>query len=279
MLAALAAAAVLYLLVEDDRGPRVALWAVVFLAFFPTSFFLQAVYTESLFVLTTVACVLWARRGRWALAGLAGMLAALTRNTGVLLLIPFLWFYGSTIGWRWRRIDRRILWSLLVPAGLAAWMVYQWLRQGDPLSFNDAQSMWRRHLASPLTSLWHGANDSLILIHRLLVHGTLDPRGLHNLIAFPLLALAAAVLSLAWRQLRPAYVLYAVAAILMPLCYPTLAKPLYSMPRFLLACFPIFIALALVTDRRPRLRAVLLAAFTAGYLFLTIEFTRIIFVG
>ena len=90
MVAALAAAAVLYLLVEDDHGPRVALWTVLFLAFFPTSFFLQAVYTESLFLLMSVACVLWARRGRWELAGLAGMLAALTRNTGILLLIPVL---------------------------------------------------------------------------------------------------------------------------------------------------------------------------------------------
>ena len=158
-------------------------------------------------------------------------------------------------------------------------MVYQWLLHGNPLLFNDAQALWRRHLASPLSSLWRGANDSLILIHRLFMHGTLDPAGLHNLIAFPLLAMAAVVLTLAGRRLRPAYSLYAVAAILMPLCYPTLQKPLYSMPRFLLACFPIFIALALVTDRRPRLRKALLATFALSYLFLTIEFTRLIFVS
>ena len=277
--AALAAAAVLYVLVEDDYGRRVALWSVTLLAFFPTSIFLQAVYTESLFLLTGVACVLWARRGHWALAGLAGMLAALTRNTGVLLLIPVLTFYGSSINWRWRQLDRRLLWSLLIPGGLVIYMAYQWAVRGNPLLFNTSQELWRRHLASPFTSLYRGANDSLILLHRLLAQGSLYQPGVHNLIAFPLLALAVAALVLARKRLRPAYLAYAAAAILLPLCYPSVQRPLFSMPRFLLTCFPGFIALALLTDRRPKLRFGLLAVFAGGYLFLTIEFTRLIFIS
>ena len=277
--AALAAAALLYLLVEGDYGRRVALWSVAFLAFFPTSIFFQAVYTESLFLLASLACILWARRGRWELAGLAGMLAALTRNTGVLLLIPLLMFYGASINWRWRRIDRRALWALLIPAGLGTYMAYQWAVRGNPLLFNTSQEVWRRHLASPFTSLYHGANDSLILLHRLFLHGTLYPAGVHNLIAFPLLTLAVAALVLARRRLRPAYLAYAAAAILLPLCYPSVQRPLFSMPRFLLVIFPVFIALALITDRRPKLRVAMLALFVSGYLFLTIEFTRLIFIS
>jgi 4-amino-4-deoxy-L-arabinose transferase-like glycosyltransferase len=277
--AALAAAAVLYLLVEEDYGRRVALWAVAFLAFFPTSIFLQAVYTESLFLLAALACVLWARRGRWKLAGLAGMLAALTRNTGVLLLIPLLAFYGSSINWRWRQLDRRVLWSLLIPAGLGVYMAYQLAVRGNPFLFNDSQELWRRQLASPFTSLYHGATDSLILLHRLLLHGSLYPAAVHNLIAFPLLVLAVAALVLAWRRLRPAYLAYAAAAILLPLCYPSVQRPLFSMPRFLLTCFPVFIALALLTEHRPKLRFGVLALFAGGYLFLTIEFTRLVFIS
>jgi Mannosyltransferase (PIG-V) len=277
--AALAAAALLYLLVEGDYGRRVALWSVAFLAFFPTSIFFQAVYTESLFLLAGLACVLWARRGRWELAGLAGMIAALTRNTGILLLIPVVMFYGSSIKWRLRRIDRHALWAMLIPAGLAVYMAYQWAVRGNPLLFNTSQEVWRRHLASPFTSLYHGANDSLILLHRLFLHGSLHPAAVHNLIAFPLLALAVAALVLARKRLRPAYLAYAAAAILLPLCYPSVQKPLFSMPRFLLVIFPVFIALALVTDRRPKARFAVLALFAGGYLFLTIEFTRLIFIS
>jgi hypothetical protein len=158
-------------------------------------------------------------------------------------------------------------------------MAYQWAVRGNPLLFNTSQEVWRRHLASPFTSLYHGANDSLILLHRLFLHGTLYPAGVHNLIAFPLLTLAVAALVLARRRLRPAYLAYAAAAILLPLCYPSVQRPLFSMPRFLLVIFPVFIALALITDRRPKLRVAMLALFVSGYLFLTIEFTRLIFIS
>jgi hypothetical protein len=278
--ASLAAAVLLYLLVESDYGPRVALWAVAFLAFFPTSVFLQAVYTESLFLLLSLACVLAARRGRWALAGLAGMLAALTRNTGVLLLIPVLIFHFSSVQWRWRRVEWRALWTLLIPAGLGIYMVYQWVVGGDPLLFDSVQSTgWHRYLASPLTSLYRGAEDSLIVLHRLLLYGTLRPSSLHNLIAFPLLVITVTALLLAWKRLPPAYLAYAAAATLLPLCDPTAAQPLFSLPRFLLAVFPAFIAVALITDRRPWLRSVMLATSIAGYALLTVEFARHFFIS
>ena len=60
----------------------------IYLAIGPLSFFLQAVYTESLFLLLSLACFVFAREGRWRLAGFMGLLATLTRSTGVLLLIP-----------------------------------------------------------------------------------------------------------------------------------------------------------------------------------------------
>jgi Gpi18-like mannosyltransferase len=253
---------------------------VAFLAFFPTSIFLQAVYTESLFLVTTLATVLLARRGRWALAGVAGLLAALTRNTGVLLLIPFLAFYGASINWHWRAIDRRALWAVLIPVGTAIYMAYQWALGGNPLLFNDVQSeVWRRHLANPIDSLFRGANYSLILLHNLLWHGTLPPAAIHNLVAFPILAIAIMALALAWRRLRISYLVYAAAAIVIPLSFPSPQKPLYSMARFLLACFPLFIALGVLLERRPRVRWAMLAIFIAGYAWLTIEFTRHVFIS
>jgi len=74
---------VLFRLARELLGPRVALWSVVFISFFPTALFFQAVYSESLFLLLTLLSFWWARRGRWALAGVAGLLAVLTRSTNV----------------------------------------------------------------------------------------------------------------------------------------------------------------------------------------------------
>ncbi|MDQ3045109.1 MAG: hypothetical protein M3R06_08170, partial [Chloroflexota bacterium] len=85
----LGALMLLYRLVVEDFDRAVArrtLWA---LALFPTAFFFSAVYTESLFLLLAVGALLAARLGNWWVAGVAGLLAALTRSYGVLLLIPF----------------------------------------------------------------------------------------------------------------------------------------------------------------------------------------------
>ena len=65
----------LYRLAKEDFDDGVASRAVVYLAIGPLSFFLQAVYTESLFLFLSLACFVCAREGRWRLAGFTGLLA------------------------------------------------------------------------------------------------------------------------------------------------------------------------------------------------------------
>src|SRR5581483_6042753 len=73
----------LYLLTASDRSEPVARTTVLFLAVFPTAFFFFAPYSESLFLLLAVTAFWGARTRRWAVAGAAGALAALTRNVGI----------------------------------------------------------------------------------------------------------------------------------------------------------------------------------------------------
>jgi hypothetical protein len=77
-----------YRIAEEGWGTRAAQGVVLSLACFPTSFFFNAVYTESLFLALSAGAV-WAARVRNDLlldSFLAG-LAAATRSVGVLLLI------------------------------------------------------------------------------------------------------------------------------------------------------------------------------------------------
>lgn len=74
----------LWKLTALETGSReMARAAVLFLLFYPGSYWFSMVYTESLFLFTMLACVFAARRGRWLLAGLAGYAAALTRTPGL----------------------------------------------------------------------------------------------------------------------------------------------------------------------------------------------------
>ena len=52
------------------------------IAFCPIAFFFSAVYSESLFLALSLGCILEARRGRWATAGLLGALGAASATAG-----------------------------------------------------------------------------------------------------------------------------------------------------------------------------------------------------
>jgi hypothetical protein len=263
---------ILFKLAHALLGPRVALWSVVLISVFPTALFFQAAYSESLFLLLTLLSLWWARRSRWALAGLAGLLAALTRSAGVALLLPL-----AVIWWEQRRARAVRLpggpaagpappasrprassaaWLLLVPAGLALYMAYLWWAFGDPLLFGSTQAFWGRELTLPTSAIWRGAmaavdgarwvaaNGVGPILGMRLQSGGMDSTVVANLLEFTSFVAAVAMLVACWRKLPAAYTLYALAALLFPLLYSTEARPLYTLPRFIVVIFPLFIGAA-----------------------------------
>jgi Gpi18-like mannosyltransferase len=85
-IASVAAGLLLYRLVRLDGPDDLAWRAVWFLFIFPTSYFLHIGYTESVFLMFVLACMLAARQERWEWAGVSGACASYTRLTGLLLL-------------------------------------------------------------------------------------------------------------------------------------------------------------------------------------------------
>jgi hypothetical protein len=268
---------VLYKLTTALADTRAAALAVTLISVAPLAFVFSAVYSESLFLLCTVASLWFAQSRRWALAGLAGLAATLTRSSGLLLFLPLLVLYGEQRGWTWRSIkpewprDLRIAWTLLVPAGLLAYMAYLWARFGDPRLFSEAERRhWKRVLDWPWVDVWRGLRASVYTVESLAVHhtglvGGLRPGGYAEvklvLMVFPVLALAFAVtaIALGWRRLPAAYTLFAALSVAFPLFFPSGLYPLWSYPRFVLVVFPLFITLAMVLKGRPILRWAVLA--------------------
>jgi hypothetical protein len=289
-----AATAVLYRLVALDLTPRIAFYSVVFLSLFPASFFFQAVYSESLFLLAAVCCFLWARQERWALAGLAGMLATTTRLAGVFLLIPMTVAYLRDLDRDDPKRDRPLLWFLLVPAGVAAYAAYLAVSTASIGSFGEAERAWGRDPTFPLITIWRSAVKAYFGATQLLTgHGVPpDPAyvgqtlafiqretAIVNLLSFVALAGAAWAICAAWRRLPISYALFSVCVISLPLFAPRPQVPLMSMPRFVIVAFPVMVALAVVTDGRPRLRWALIGVFAAGLVFLTGRFALWLFVA
>jgi hypothetical protein len=263
LLCCLGAFVLLYRLAEDRLGVGGAARSVLYLAIFPMALFLQAVYSESLFLLLSLAAFALAERGRFAGAGVAAGLAILTRVAG-LALLPAL----AVLAWRHRERIRALGKLALALPVAAIYPLVLWQQVGDPFAFSDAQDRWHRHLswAGPFAGLWHGLTSTWHGLEQFVVgHGTNVPAAgpMHaaaeNVQAFAFLVLFIVLTVVAWRRLGTAYGVFAAVSLAIPLSYPSSRWPLLSLPRFGLVIFPLFLALAALTADRPRLHTAVVA--------------------
>jgi hypothetical protein len=258
--ASLGAFFLLHHLAEQRLGAEGARRAVLYLAVFPMTLFLIAIYSESLFLLLALATFVLAEKGNWLPAWVTAGLAILTRIAGVALLPALL-----LMAWHAPN-RRRALAGIAIPLVLfALYPAYLSAKTGNAWSFVSAESQthWQRHLsyAGPLGGIWDGLRAGWAGIEHLVSgpHTQNDETrtAIHNLSALAFLALFVYLGLIAWRRIGETYGIYCLASLAIPLAVPGSKSPLASMPRFGLAIFPIFLALAVVGDR-PRAHTTIL---------------------
>jgi hypothetical protein len=264
-LSGLVAVTYLYLLVRREFHAQIAARAVVYLVVFPTSFYLSAVYPESLFLACALACIYYAREKRWWLAGICGALASLARIQGFLLAVPVAWEYWQALSERYAPLpDMSMLtlqqksaawlhsrligpwraaraWSnwlhlgaiLLIPGGLVPFFIYSKIKTGDALAtLHNHSTGWGRHFEFPwklvISSLAHPQAPNALNWNFWLLN-------IVTIIAF----LGFTLWSL--RRLPIVYTLYTLCMVVMPLS----TASINSISRYYLVIFPAFILLAL----------------------------------
>jgi hypothetical protein len=240
----------------------VARGTVLILAFFPTTFFLNAAYTESLF-LALSAGSMWAMRVRkdLLLACVLAGFAAATRNVGIFLVVPLMYEWIKDVErFRWRGV-----YLLLAPGGLFVYMVYLWVRFGDPLLFYTAQESWGRHATGPLDTAsraWGAAVEgaSRLLDPDLWAHPTLSNAanqlaGASNFFNLGFFVFAMIVLLAGSRYLPLSLTVYGLLLVAPAALFGTPGSPLMGTPRYVLVAFPVFIVLALLFKNKVLLGA------------------------
>lgn len=236
----IAAAMGLHRLVARDLGRPTARRAVLYLSIAPASFFLFAPFTEALFLALSVWAILAARERAWAMAGVAGGLAALTRIQGVFLVLPLAWEAWRT----WRdagggvpRVGARGRWleigaAVASPgAAFVGFLAYTSRVAGrTPL---DTQDIWGgRNFHPP----WEVVDASWrwILEH----HDSVQAVNLFMLLLFGALVVAGL------RYLPVSYSLFAVPQVLL-IATRVQPIPLTSTARLLEVVFPAFVVASL----------------------------------
>ena len=237
--------ACLHRLTERTLGDReTARRTVLYVAVFPFAYFFTQVYTESLFLLLTVAAVLAATSSRWGWAGLLGALAALTRPNGVLIAVP-LGLLALADRPRLLELARRTAAVLLVPLGLALFCAFAWRLSGDPFAWLRAQEHWGYTVGNVP---WVELMRLLDGLDRQGLYGYFfsDPLApyyfLHGMVALALVFVVPSVFT------RVSAALGAYAAI--SLFVPLTGNALEGIGRYAATLFPVFMLLGTVRSRR-----------------------------
>lgn len=201
---------------------QILLWTVVF----PSSFYLLAVYNDSMFLFLTVFCFYMARKQHWRLSGIAGGLASLVRFPGLALFPALLVEW-----WQGQRKIKDLIFIFLAPLSTLTYFLYLHIWEGNWTLFTTSMSVWRQdRFIFPFQTVYR----------YLKIFATVSPTSLTYLVAASELVavvFAVAILAKGLRLTRLSYWIYALFYLLIPMSGGTFQ----GMPRYLIHSFPIIL--------------------------------------
>lgn len=230
----------LYKLIKLDYSSKFSLGVILILLVFPASFYFNAVYSESLFLMLVVLSFYFFRTKSFFWAFIFGYLACLTRVFGILIFFSFLieiFIYKIPF--------KKSFWVFLIPLGLLTYMTYLYFSIGDPLAFYNLQLIvgeqhQRGIVLTPqiLYRYWKIIIDN----HELSPFFTTVLFELATGVVFFLLPLIGLV-----KKVRLSYIFFAFFGYLLP----TIQGSFSSLPRYVLILFPSFMILGLLVQKLP----------------------------
>ncbi len=227
-------------LVRRERGADAIVPALAALLFFPTSFYFAAVYSESMFLLATVAAFWAARQSQWLLAGIAGAAASLTRLNGMLILLPLLYLAWLELRRDPPQVLRPVSGLGLAIAGAAAYPAYLWVRFGSPLVyFRVGDAGWPHRPTPPWVTARRVGSELLARLSRSDGGSVLFFLALASAVLFGILSIVLMIRG------PLDYGLYMIATMLLL----SSSGSLDALPRYVLPLFPGFILIGIAFRR------------------------------
>lgn len=259
---------------DDDT---LATRTLIYLTLFPSGFFLFAPYTESLFILLAVGSVLLAGNGRFPSAGALGYLAALTRLTGAILVVPLLlawWLHRNKrflpldALWQDVRQTKAKSWATALPLLLPAFGTLTFLLYREVVGLRPLSQIYRDYWFQ--ISSFPGL-DIVTALNSMVGNGTARIGEFTLWFDFFCLIFMAATTVAVFKRLGTVWGMYNLLLILFVLLPTSDLKPLYSFSRYTLALVPSFVVLGFWGER-PLINRLILYTSLPLYLYFAGQF-------
>ena len=235
----------LWKLVNLDFNKKIANVTLLFFLFFPTSFFLGNIYSESLFLFFVFSSFYFARKKNFIVSSIMGAFASATRVVGI-FMFPALLFeallYNRQMNKNINKINPAI-YILIVPVGILVYMYYLLKKYSDPLIFVHSQAVFTGRTGGQIILLpqviWR-----YIKIFLTVPFSNYDYW--ISLLEFFSFAFIILILYLSYKSgIRKSYIIFSSLAII----FPTLSGTFQSIPRYLIASFVVFIFFSKIKNK------------------------------
>jgi hypothetical protein len=277
---------VLFKLCKTKFSKDLAYTTILVLLFFPTSFFLRATYTESLFLMLTVLSFYYAEKKHFFVGAIFSGLASATRLVGV-GLIPIILFMYLHEQFKSKKISvvailKSIGLALVGWGGFIVFSIYQFIYFNSPIATLEiSKSYWQRYFS--LEHLWYGIHSNLhnFFGQSLRTICYIPGENYHGMIPT---CPSTALINLAFTGVFLFWCIWVTAKNSIPRGYQMLAWMLIilsigsgwldGVPRYVLPCFPLFISIAKFLEKYPGLKPIYFAVSAIVLTILTLMFTR-----
>lgn len=247
-------------LLEEIYSKKIATSTIITFLFFPTTFFLGAVYSEAIFLLLVILIFRALRKNDYKIVFLSSILLTLTRPLGFFVFFAQIYAYLAKIEFKFTKIKANVVYLCAPAVTFVVYCLYLKTRYGDPFKFFTAEAHWQRKFVGPISTFNSYVVDIFTMKHRPIN----DFFDILFTVAFFI------ILILGRRKIPSSWWIFSALAILIPASTGTLS----SMPRYLLASFGVFVIIGIFLSQKKQFSTLFWIISLTFQLFLAIMFVN-----
>ena len=252
---------------------QLARWTIIIWGIYPTSLFLFAPYTDSLYAALTILCLLFLESQNWLLTGMFAMFAGITRTQGALLVFPIATKILCIIkSMNFRHAIQPMIALILAPFGFILYNIWRYQR-GISTLIESYDSYSKIVFIDPLRGLLSAVVFAI---------NTRDWLSITEALSL-VLFLAISVWLFFSHEFRRKYSLLAYNSVTLLLFlskHNLLTTPIQSANRYVLSLYPAFIGLAFfLLQRSERTRRIYMLSSLCGMIIASTLYVLWFFVG